>query len=91
MAGGLRSRGPEGGREGRVWRHGGCEWAEGVVDGRHGRHARPTGRHAPGQPADLLQGVRDTNSGFQGKQSEKLNDMYRKSGGKGGVGAGDAF
>ena len=43
------------------------------------------------QPADLLQGVQQTNKGFQGKQSEKLNKMYKDSGGKSGVGAGKAF
>jgi hypothetical protein len=54
----------------------------------------PSPATAAGQPADLLEGVRDTNKGFQGKQSDKLNKMYQKGGGMGGmggVGAGDAF
>ncbi len=40
------------------------------------------------QPADLLQGVQETNKGLQGRQSEKLNKMYKDSGKKKGVGAG---
>lgn len=55
--------------------------------------ANPAQRRAAAQPqpADLLQGVQQTNKGFQGKQSEKLNKMYKESGSKGGVGAGGAF
>ena len=55
------------------------------------RLAAPRAGPAQPQPADLLQGVQQTNKGFQGKQSEKLNKMYKDSGGKGGVGAGKAF
>ena len=51
----------------------------------------PRAAPAQPQPADLLQGVQQTNKGFQGKQSEKLDKMYKDSGGKNGVGAGKAF
>jgi tetratricopeptide (TPR) repeat protein len=50
----------------------------------------PNAKTAPTQPqpADLLEGVQQTNKSNQGKQSEKLNKKYKDSGGKGGVGAG---
>jgi hypothetical protein len=51
----------------------------------------PGRAQAAPQQADLLQGVQETNKGFQGMQSEKLQKMYNNSGGKKGVGAGSAF
>ena len=62
--------------------------------GRHGRRAASKSRpntapaKSKSQPADLLQGVQETNKGLQGRQSEKLNKMYKDSGKKKGVGAG---
>ena len=59
------------------------------------------------QSTNLLEGIQQTNKGFQGKQSEKLKKMYNGGNGggqggfsggmggfgagKGGVGAGAAF
>ncbi len=60
----------------------------GTFDGARGMPNRGKSPTASQQP-DLLQGVQDTNRGFQGKQSEKLRKMYK--GGQGGVGAGAAF
>ena len=93
-AGDIRARDGWHGNGRRHGRHGPVARRPETV--RNLRHSRADGHPAPGQsqPADLLQGIRDTNSRFQGKQSEKLNKMYQKSGGMGGmggVGAGDAF
>jgi hypothetical protein len=63
----------------------------GTFGGANGAPSRGKSGASPSasQQPDLLQGVQEMNKGFQGKQSEKLQKMYKD--GKGGVEAGGAF
>ena len=69
---------------------GGMGGGMGAMSGEMFSQGRGPAQAVP-QQADLLQGVQETNKGFQGMQSEKLQKMYNNSGGKKGVGAGSAF
>jgi hypothetical protein len=46
-------------------------------------------RGAPGE--ELLKGLQDANKQFQGKQLEKLQEMYKQGGMGGGLGAGGFY
>jgi hypothetical protein len=70
---------------------GGGMWGAGTGNGDAGAPRNGAAKPAGAEKTDLLEGVQQTNRGFQGKQSEKLKKTYERGGGMGGMAGGAGF